>query len=116
MRILIGAFACAVLLALIFILPALAYLWTLDSRLEIDEHDPDFPAIRGPVIYPIPEAAPNAEPPNEVATTLRPSRAHDASPTLSPSTTKESVEPLRSYADRKKINQNHELLIINPKS
>jgi hypothetical protein len=112
MRILIGAFACAVLLALIFIVPALAYLWTLDSRLEIDEHDPDFPAIRGPVIYPIPEPAPDVE----VATTLRPSRAHDASPTLSPSTTKESAEPLRSYADRKKINQNHELLIINPKS
>jgi hypothetical protein len=109
MRILIGAFACAVLLALIFIVPALAYLWTLDSRLEIDEHDPDFPAIRGPVIYPIPDAP---DDPNDVATTLRPSRAHDASPTLSPSTTKESVEPLRSYADRKKINQNHELLIL----
>jgi hypothetical protein len=111
MRILIGAFACAVLLALIFIVPALAYLWTLDSRLELDEHDPDFPAIRGPVIYPIPDA-PDVEPPNEVATTLRPSRAHDASPTLSPSTTKDSVEPLRAYADRKKINQNHELLIL----
>jgi hypothetical protein len=110
MRILIGAFASAVLLALIFLVPALAYLWTLDSRVDLDEHDPDFPAIRGPVIYPIPDPAPDD--PDEVATTLRPSRAHDASPTLSPSTTKESVEPLRSYADRKKINQNHELLIL----
>jgi hypothetical protein len=108
MRILIGAFACAVSLSLIFIVPALAYLWTLDNRVDLDEHDPDFPAIRRPVIYPIPEPAPDVE----VATTLRPSRSHDGPPTLSPSTTKDSVEPLRSYADRKKINQNHELLIL----
>ncbi len=50
MSIIFGAAICTLFLALCFLVPAVLYIWTLDNRLILDEHDPAYPASRGPVI------------------------------------------------------------------
>ena len=49
MSIIFGDAICTLSLALCFLVPAVLYIWTLDNRLILDEHDPAYPASRGPV-------------------------------------------------------------------
>lgn len=52
MELLLGAVVCTLTLSLIFLVPSVLYIWTLDNRVILDEHDPAYPASRGPVVYP----------------------------------------------------------------
>lgn len=120
----LGLAACSLFLALCFLVPAYLYIWTLDDRVILDEHDPAYPAPRGPVIFLVPEAEqvdlndPLAiiEPgPTECDLLIAAARErikNKATIPLSPSTVKARDKPLRAYEDRKEAEQNHDLQII----
>lgn len=128
MNIILGAAMCSLFLALCFLVPSYLYLWTLDNRVILDEHDPAYSASRGPVIYAFPEDTDSDEaiehdlkdplavygPTEDQAriARIKEKMNNKTVPTL-PGKGQTSYVPIRAYKDRKEIETNHDLQIIN---
>lgn len=123
----LGLLLCTLAVLLLFTIPclwffAMRWLSHVDSvrnAPEVNEHDPDF--SEGPPVGPVVPYDPVSYPyPIEDAVVLddiayRKARiARKTAPTtLTPYTASEQLTPIRTIADRKRVEHDHELKILN---